>query len=423
MSYEWRSASLIELVSDLLDHRGRTPKKLGGDFSSSGVPVISAKNIRDGRLDLTFKPRLVSEEMFDRWMPKKLKRGDVLLTSEAPMGEAAYLNGEYRYCLGQRLFALRPRPERLDGRFLYFSLRSPMVQARLYARLSGTTAQGIRQSELVKVELDIPPLAEQRRIAGVLGALDDKIENSRKTASRAGELAQHEFVRWLATQADAPRVVVSELTTVGALVVGDGYRAKNSEMADEGLAFIRGRNVGEDIDMQSADLLGWDGVRRAGEKRSQIGDVFFTAKGTVGRVGRVSQWSREFVYSPQLAFWRTLNADVIHPDFLYLWICSKEFLQQRDSVKGQTDMADYVNLRDQREMKITLPDSAEQRKLAAAATPLLDTQSLLLAEAKTLATIRDLLLPRLISGQIRVSESYDPDDVLGTVAEEAGAAV
>ena len=84
MTSAWREAPLGELLLRLFDHRGRTPKKLGGDFVESGVRVISAKNIRDGRLDLETNVRFITREMFDRWMPEKLRPGDVLLTERGP---------------------------------------------------------------------------------------------------------------------------------------------------------------------------------------------------------------------------------------------------------------------------------------------------------------------------------------------------
>jgi type I restriction enzyme, S subunit len=79
------SAPLGSVLAAVIDHRGRTPKKLGGDFTSAGVRVISAKNVKDGSLVLE-DVRYVSREMHYQWMPEKLRSGDVLLTSEAPLG-------------------------------------------------------------------------------------------------------------------------------------------------------------------------------------------------------------------------------------------------------------------------------------------------------------------------------------------------
>lgn len=133
--------ALGQLLEDLIDHRGRTPKKLGGDFAPVGVPVLSAKNVKDGRIVDSDELRFVDIEMWERWMPTKLAPGDVLLTSEAPLGETALLEESTEYCLGQRLFALRPKSDLLTGEYLHYWLRSPEGRRELERRASGTTGR------------------------------------------------------------------------------------------------------------------------------------------------------------------------------------------------------------------------------------------------------------------------------------------
>ena len=103
----------------------------------------------------------------------------VVMTTEAPLNEVAQLDGQ-KIALAQRVIALRGRPNLLDTTFLKFLLQSSEVQEELRSRGTGTTVVGIRQSELRKVTLTLPPLAEQKAIAVVLGALDDKIELNRR---------------------------------------------------------------------------------------------------------------------------------------------------------------------------------------------------------------------------------------------------
>lgn len=76
---------LGDVLGLLIDHRGKTAKKLGGEFVDSGVRVVSAKHIKDGRVRFEERHRFVTYEMFERWMPEPTRAGDVLLTSEAPL--------------------------------------------------------------------------------------------------------------------------------------------------------------------------------------------------------------------------------------------------------------------------------------------------------------------------------------------------
>jgi len=149
------------------------------------------------------------------------------------------------------------------------------------------------------------------------------------------------------------------------LLIGDGYRAKNSELAISGLPFARAGNIDNGFHFENADRFPEEDLQKVGEKVSQLGDVVFTSKGTVGRLALVRMNTPRFVYAPQLCYWRILDCDVIDHRWLYYWMCGSEFIQQVAGMKGQTDMADYVSLTDQRRMEITLPPIAEQRAIAA----------------------------------------------------------
>ncbi len=158
--------------------------------------------------------------------------------------------------------------------------------------------------------------------------------------------------------------VTGDLIAEGKLSIGDGYRAKNSELADAGLPFARAGNINDGFQFEDADHFPEADLAKVGEKISQPGDVVFTSKGTVGRLAYVRASTPRFVYAPQLCYWRTLDPNLIDDRWLYYWMCGREFRQQMAGVKGQTDMADYVSLSDQRRMEILLPPIDWQRAIA-----------------------------------------------------------
>ncbi|HCB1495068.1 TPA: restriction endonuclease subunit S [Citrobacter braakii] len=168
MSTGWKNVALEE-VCDFLDRRGITPEKLGSRFFSDGFRVISAKNIKGRNIDITAgEQRFVDESTYQRWMTSPLLVDDVILTSEAPLGEPAYIAQELKWCLGQRLFGIRSNKSKLYGRFLFYAFQASPVRDDMLSRATGATAQGIRQSELRKIKLPLPPLTEQQRIVAVL---------------------------------------------------------------------------------------------------------------------------------------------------------------------------------------------------------------------------------------------------------------
>ncbi|MGJ8640736.1 MAG: restriction endonuclease subunit S [Opitutaceae bacterium] len=151
----WEVSTIDDATTAIIDHRGKTPKKLGSDWVESGFPAVSAKNIKDGKLVRKDTIRFTDSDLYKKWMAQELNKGDVLMTSEAPLGEKMYLAKEFKWVLSQRLFALRAN-ENLSGIYLYHWLNTAIAKADIDGRASGTTVQGIRQSELRKVKVMAP---------------------------------------------------------------------------------------------------------------------------------------------------------------------------------------------------------------------------------------------------------------------------
>jgi type I restriction enzyme S subunit len=135
----------------------------------------------------------------------------------------------------------------------------------------------------------------------------------------------------------------AKLIAEGVLKIGDGYRAKNSELTADGLPFARAGNINNGFQFSIADRLPHHYTNIIGDKTSLPGDTVFNSKGTVGRFGFVTEKTEKFVYSPQLCFWRSLKHEEVLPRFVYYWMHGQEFLGQVEGLKAQTDMADYVN--------------------------------------------------------------------------------
>ena len=145
----WCVGTLEECLENLIDNRGKTP-----EFFDSGIPALSAKFVKGGDLVNRDSFNYVSYELFDQ--SEKLEVGDVILTSEAPLGETYFIARETRYYPAQRVFALRANPEVVSSSYLNYWLSSSMGQFSLKRRASGSTVQGIKQSELYQCEVIIP---------------------------------------------------------------------------------------------------------------------------------------------------------------------------------------------------------------------------------------------------------------------------
>jgi len=147
--------ALEDLLSHVIDYRGVPPPK-----SAAGVPLLTAKNVRFGYLDP--EPReFIAEEDYDSWMRRGLPTaGDVMFTTEAPLGNVANFPN-YRAALGQRTLTLRPKRDRLTSDYLKWLLLSPNAQDLIQRHATGSTAKGIKQSTFRKLRFNVPTLDEQ----------------------------------------------------------------------------------------------------------------------------------------------------------------------------------------------------------------------------------------------------------------------
>lgn len=176
----WNVIPLENATSLIIDHRGKTPKKLGGDWSESGYPAISAKNIKDGRLVRHDAIKYVDPELYLKWMKDVLLSGDILMTSEAPLGELLYLAKDSDYLLSQRLYGIRADNNILSGCYLYLWLQGASAKADISSRATGSTVVGIRQSELKKVNVMVPGKALIASFSRLAAYYLAKIESNEK---------------------------------------------------------------------------------------------------------------------------------------------------------------------------------------------------------------------------------------------------
>jgi type I restriction enzyme S subunit len=155
-----QSTTPLGELARFIDYRGKTPRK-----TESGVPLITAKNVRDGYLDQ--EPReFISEVEYQTWMTRGFpKVGDVLVTTEAPLGNVVEITWNYKIALAQRLICLAVNPDELRGDFLEIILRSPWFRGLLQASSTGSTVAGIKAARLKLLAIPVPSLEVQARLA------------------------------------------------------------------------------------------------------------------------------------------------------------------------------------------------------------------------------------------------------------------
>ena len=401
----WEQKTLGELLEALIDHRGRTPKKLGTDFVANGVPVLSAQLVTNGFIDWS-NTRFVDQQTFELWMPQKLKKSDVLLTSEAPLGRTAILNREQNVVLGQRLFALRGKRGALDNHYLHYWLRSDKGQAVLTSHAQGTTVIGIRQSSLRSISVDLPSITTQKAIADVLGALDDKIAANQRVVSAQGVLVQTLVRR--ANQAG----VCSRLDDVTRSVT----RGVAPKYTDEGSWVVNQRCIrNQTVDLAAARTLSNLPENKA--KRLELSDVLINSTG-VGTLGRTARWIERIPDATADSHVSIVKFDErkVDPDFAGVVLTSmeKQIEDLAEGTTGQTELRrDLLS-----GVPLQLPRIEVQRQVGAQIRQFDASKRALEKENQVLAATRDELLPLLVNRKITVVEAEEAVGDVGVVKQK-----
>jgi type I restriction enzyme S subunit len=420
MVSEWTSKPLEACMAAIIDYRGKTPHK-----TASGIPLITAKIVKDGRIEPP--EEFIAEDDYEAWMRRGMpKPGDVVLTTEAPLGEVAQL-GSVRVALAQRLIALRGRPGVLDNTFLKFLMRSAGVQHQLRARASGTTVLGIKQSELRKITLTLPPFKEQRAIARILGTLDDKIELNRQMNETLGGVAGALFKSWF-----------MDFDPVRAKAEGrDPRLPKNlfdrfpDSFQDSELGEIpRGWSVGS-----IADIAGINARTLRRDDSLNVIDYVEISEVMRGEIGNIVRYQRDS--EPSRARRRLKHGDTalstVRPDrgayflalnppetlvastgfavlsprdgnwaFLYCAVTRSEVGEQLGRL---ADGGAYPAIRPDivGNLPVVLPHSPTiSAAFERLARPLFEKTAQNRLQSATLAMVRDALLPKLVSGELRI---------------------
>ncbi len=190
---------------------------------------------------------------------------------------------------------------------------------------------------------------------------------------------------------------LGSLVAAGALEFSDGYRTQRGEHAPDGFRILRAGDVWEgEIHPDGPDFVSREYEGLVGRKTARAGDVVLTTKGTVGRVAVVGDLAQSVVYSPQLCYFRCPKPDVLRAAYLRYWLLGPEFIDQSSYLKGATDMAPYISLRDLAGSRITIPPVSRQCAIAGVLGALDDkiaanTRLLELANASATAMVtRDL---------------------------------
>lgn len=394
---EWKEYKLEQVIEKFIDYRGKTPNK-----KLSGIPLITAKIIKNGRLmDPT---EFISEDDYKSWMTRGYpKINDLIITTEAPLGEVALINNE-KVALAQRIITLQTKKDNCCSVFLKYYFQSHIGQGALQSRASGSTVEGIKSAELKKVEIFLPSLQEQTAIASVLSSLDDKIDLLHRQNKTLEQIAETLFRKWFVRR---PELVEGEDAHEGwekkslleflELVGGGTPKTSNSEYWNGDIWWLSGGDISQNhkgVITKAEKTITEYGLNNSSAKLLPEYSTVITARGTVGKYCLIAE---PMTFS-QSNYGIKPKLDGCY-FFAYLLLGSS--IEQLLSA-AYGSVFDTITTSTFKDYQVVLPKEIVIRKFEVVVRPYFEKIINNTKQIQSLTKMRDTLLPKLMSGEVRV---------------------
>lgn len=449
MVSEWPTQSLREANVTLIDCDHRTPPA-----SEDGYPYVAIPQVRNGRIDLS-DVRRITREHFVEWTRRaKPCANDVVLSRRCNPGETAFVPPGLEFALGQNLVLLRADGTRVYPPFLRWLVRGPEWWEQIGTFLNvGAVFDSLKCADIPNFRLRIPPLREQRAIAHILGTLDDKIELDRRMNETLETMARALFKSWFvdfdpvraksegrdpglperiadlfpdsfedSELGEIPKGwrIVSLGEVCRRVAMGPfGSDIKTDNFIDIGVPVVRGCNLRDGFVDDGFVYLSEEKADSLRNANALPGDIVITHRGTLGQLGlipRRSRFARYVVSQSQMLL--SANPCLSSPHFLFEFLRSSAGQHQLLANTSQTGVPAIARpTTSVKAIQLVLPQLVVLQRFEDILLPLIERSIGNIAESRTLAALRDTLLPKLISGELRVP---DTERIIGTAAVPGG---
>lgn len=402
--------TLLDVCEFIVDSEHKT-----APIQDEGIPYIRTPNLGKGRF-IFDKMRYVSEETYQIWTKRAVpQKNDLILGREAPVGNIAIVENQ-KVCLGQRTVLIRPNPEEVLPEYLLFLLLGDEIQGKFQSLSNGSTVHHLNMSDIRGLSLPIlPPKATQQKIAAILSAYDDLIENNTRRIAILEAMAQALYREWFVhfrypghgevSLVDSPLGPIPQGWEIGSLeslmCIKSGFAFKSQAFTSDGkFKIITIKNVQDGLFKEDCDNK-TDIIppNLPSHCRLLEGDILLSLTGNVGRVCLV--YGTNYLLNQRVAKLCPIHkADSAFSYLLFREPGHRVLLEKLATGVAQQNLSPILAGK----MQIVLPPVNIRMSFSEIASPHFSQIIYLLRVNKNLRQTRDLLLPRLISGQVDVSE-------------------
>ncbi len=404
----WKIYQLNKGIETIIDYRGKTPKK-----SSEGIPLISAANIKNGKLNFT-KASYISKKDYAKWTIRGFtKPNDILITTEAPVGEVAlYPNDGKTYQISRRVIALRADEKNIHSKFLLYILQHrPTIEA-LLANNRGSTVPRVLKTDITELELKLPTLPEQKAIASILSALDDKIELNLQMNKTLEDMAMALYRHWFVdfgpfqdgafVDSELGRIPegweVKGILDIADLLSGGTPKTKIKEYWNGDINWVSAKDIGNGVIYinDTEKKITEKGVNNSSTKILPEDTVILVARGSVGKYGMIAK---------PMAMNQSCYGLFTKGDFSQgLVFLTFSMLITQFQRMSYGSVFDTITTSTFKATKVIYPPKKVIGELKEIIDPIFLQLKQNTLENQTLTQLRDTLLPNLISGKVRLKD-------------------
>lgn len=384
-THQWKRVLIKDICESIIDCVNKTAPTVEGP---TPYKMIRTTNVKTGCIDLT-NVRYVTKETYDKWTRRAVPRkGDVILTREAPLGEVGMLRVNDTIFLGQRLVQYRADPEKLDNRFLLYSFQAYDLQAQIKSFGSGATVEHMRVPDAEKLTILLPDIQIQKKIASILSTYDDLIENNTRRIEILEQMAKLVYEEWFVKFRfpghENVKMVPSDLGEIP-----EGWKVEKLGSAVE-LAYGKSLTA-KDRTGGSFPVYGSAGVVGAHHEYMVNGPgIIVGRKGNVGSVF----WSNENFFPIDTVFYVKTNIPL---HYVYFNLKNQNFINNDAAVPG-------LNRNQASSLPFLIPNDNILIEFEKNIDSIFKEIDILSRKNQNLRKTRDLLLPKLISGEIDISD-------------------
>jgi type I restriction enzyme S subunit len=393
----------LDEIADVIDCEHKTAPKV----DSSDYYSIRTPDIKNGRL-LYEQANRVSAETYELWTKRGIpEAGDIILAREAPVGEVGWIDKDHKICLGQRTVLIKIHSIEIDKKYLLYSFVSPKFKDYLNELSGGSVVAHLNMKDIRALEFSFPPLPEQKAIASVLSSLDDKIDLLHRQNKTLEAMAETLFRQWFIEEAKEDWEEADLTQLIG---LQSGYAFKSKDFQESGnFGVIKIKNIsGNIIDIEQTDFVS-DEVGLATAQRFNVssGQVLVAMTGAeIGKLGLVPKTTKKLLLNQRVGL---LEPKFIGAQYLAYLHLKSEFGQ--DYIENSATGSAQPNISGSLIEACPFPkveDSILQQYGKQVQIYFVKVKENL-GQIQTLEQLRDTLLPKIMSGEVRIQ--YQTEEV------------